>query len=144
MLTVLGDDAMSDDTNERRLQPRHRSFLQGRIFFNGRRSSLDCLIRDISDDGARLKVSNSIALPEIIELHIPNRDETYRAKIQWRTGDELGVAFEREEASLSIVPNAPPTDLAGRVRRLETEMAALQRKLNELQNELHKRQTVGI
>ena len=128
--------------NERRSQMRQKSFLHGRIYFNNRRSSLDCLVRDYSDQGARLTISDSVALPEVVELHVPHKDETHRARVQWRTGYELGVAFGPNESAPSIVPDAP--DLAARVRRLEIEMAALQRKVNELQNELRKQQDTGI
>ena len=33
---------------ERRTSARKRSFLQGRIYYHQRRSSVDCLVRDIS------------------------------------------------------------------------------------------------
>jgi hypothetical protein len=135
---------MSATSDERRTLLRKRSFLQGRLYFNIRRSSLDCLVRDISDQGAKLKVSDSIAIPEFVELHIPNKDETYRAKVQWRTGFEIGVTFENEHESPSIVPGAAPADLPERVRRLEAEVASLHRKLNELQNELRHGQGSGI
>jgi hypothetical protein len=135
---------MSATSDERRTLLRKRSFLQGRLYFNNRRSSLDCLVRDISDQGAKLKVSDSIAIPEFVELHIPNKDETYRAKVQWRTGFEIGVTFENEQESPSIVPGAAPADLPERVRRLEAEVASLHRKLNELQNELRHGQGSGI
>jgi hypothetical protein len=128
---------MRDATKDRRSRSRQKSFLQGRVFFNNRRSSIDCLVRDFSDTGARLKVSESFAIPEIVELHIPNKDEAYRARVQWRVGDEVGVAFDAPDGSPSIVPNSP--DLLARVHRLETEMATLQRKVTELQNELRKR-----
>jgi hypothetical protein len=135
---------MSATSDERRTLLRKRSFLQGRLYFNNRRSSLDCLVRDISDQGAKLKVSDSIAIPEFVELHIPNKDETYRAKVQWRTGFEIGVTFENEQEAPSIVPSAGPADLLERVRRLEAEVASLHRKLNELQNELRHGQGSGI
>ena len=135
---------MSATSDERRTLLRKRSFLQGRLYFNNRRSSLDCLVRDISDQGAKLKVSDSIAIPEFVELHIPNKDETYRAKVQWRTGFEIGVTFESDQESPSIVPSAAPADLPERVRRLEAEVASLHRKLNELQNELRHGQGSGI
>jgi hypothetical protein len=135
---------MSATSDERRTLLRKRSFLQGRLYFNNRRSSLDCLVRDISGQGAKLKVSDSIAIPEFVELYIPNKDETYRAKVQWRTGFEIGVTFENEQEAPSIVPGAPPADLPERVRRLEAEVASLHRKLNELQNELRHGQGSGI
>ncbi len=135
---------MSATSDERRTLLRKRSFLQGRLYFNNRRSSLDCLVRDISNQGAKLKVSDSVAIPEIVELHIPNKDETYRAKVQWRTGLEIGVTFDDDQATPSIVPSAGPADLLERVRRLEAEVASLHRKLNELQNELRHGQGSGI
>jgi hypothetical protein len=135
---------MSATSDERRTLLRKRSFLQGRLYFNNRRSSLDCLVRDISSHGAKLKVSDSIAIPEIVELYIPNKDETYRAKVQWRTGFEIGVTFENDQEAPSIVPGAAPADLPERVRRLEAEVASLHRKLNELQNELRHGQGSGI
>ena len=135
---------MSATSDERRTLLRKRSFLQGRLYFNNRRSSLDCLVRDISNQGAKLKVSDSIAIPEIVELYIPNKDETYRAKVQWRTGFEIGVTFDDDQATPSIVPSAGPADLLERVRRLEAEVASLHRKLNELQNELRHGQGSGI
>ena len=97
---------MSSTSDERRTRARQRSFLQGRLYFNNRRSSLDCLVRDISGTGAKLKVSDSVAIPEIVELHIPNKDETYRAKVQWRTGFELGLTFDGDQDAPSIVPGA--------------------------------------
>jgi hypothetical protein len=131
--------------NERRVSARQKSFLQGRIFFNNRRSSVDCLVRDISEHGAKLKFSETIAVPEVVELYIPNKDETHRARIQWRWGEEVGVAFDSDEmASPSLVPGMPATDLAARVQRLEKDMAVLHRKVNELQNELRSRQGSDI
>ena len=45
---------------DKRLTPRLRSFLKGRVLFNGGQNSLDCLIRDISSSGARLELSASV------------------------------------------------------------------------------------
>ena len=124
---------------ERRTSARQKAFLQGRIHFNNRRSSIDCLVRDLSEQGAKLKLSETVTIPEVMELQIPNRDESYRARVQWRTGQEVGVAFGPDKGSPSIVPSQP-VELAGRVQRLETEMAALTRKVKELQSELRKNQ----
>src|SRR5436190_12856484 len=79
--------------SERRTTTRQKSFLQGRILFNNRRSSVDCLVRDISEYGAKLKFSEAITVPEVVELYIPNKDESYRARVQWRLGEGRGVAL---------------------------------------------------
>src|SRR5262245_34003105 len=110
------NESRGRETAMNELRPRvPEELLQGRIYVNNRRSNRDCLILDFSDRGAKLTISDSVALPEVVELYIPHEDETYRAKVQWRTGFELGVAFNVQEDSPSIVPNTP--DLAGRVRK---------------------------
>jgi hypothetical protein len=116
---------------ERRSSSRKRAFLQGRLYFDHRRTSIDCLVRDISHEGARLKFAHAPVTPEVFELHVPNRDETFRARVQWRTGEEIGVTFDGAEDA-PLVPAAAPTDLAARVNRLERDLGLLQRKFNEL------------
>jgi hypothetical protein len=126
--------------SERRSSSRKKSFLQGRIFFNNRRASVDCLVRDISDAGAKLEFAESINVPEAMELYIPNREEIHRARVEWRTGNEVGVSFGDVQGSPSIAPELPAADLATRVHRLETEIIALRRLVNELRAEQRKQQ----
>ena len=129
--------------SERRFISRKRSLLQGRVFYNNRRSSVDCLIRDISDTGAKLKFSESIAVPEVMELYIPHKEEIRRARVQWRAGGEIGVGFVDEVQSPPTAPDmavgdAPGRDLAARVLRLESEVQSLRRVVNELRAENRK------
>ena len=118
---------------ERRSASRQKSFLQGRIFFNNRRTSVDCLVRDFCQHGARLKFASMTATPDVVELYLPNKDESYRAKVQWRNGDELGVVFDSEERAPPLVPLAPVADWSARIHKLEHDLGLLQRKFNELQ-----------
>jgi PilZ domain len=126
--------------DERRVSLRQKSFLQGRIYFNNRRSSIDCLVRDYSETGARLKLSETATVPEAMELYIPNREAMHRARVEWRSGDEMGVSFGDEMRAPSIAPDVVPGsgDLAARVQRLESEVAALRRVVNELRTESRK------
>jgi hypothetical protein len=125
---------------ERRSVSRQKSFLQGRIFFNNRRTSIDCVIRDFSEHGARLKFSSMIAMPDVVELYIPNKDESYRAKIHWRNAGEIGVGFDFDEGSPPLAPGAPSADWSARIHKLEHDLASLQRKFNELQAMLRQMQ----
>ncbi|MBI3434696.1 MAG: PilZ domain-containing protein [Proteobacteria bacterium] len=119
---------------ERRAHPRKRSFLQGRIFYDHGRSSIDCLVRDLTGFGARLKFSNAMAMPDAFDLHIPNHDQIYRARVEWRSDDEAGVSFIGAAAEANEAAGA--ADLATRVRVLETELAALRRVVQRLRAEL--------
>ena len=121
--------------SERRISPRQRSFLKGRIVFNGGQSSLDCLIRDMSSMGARLELSGSVTLPDRFDLYLPHRDETWRAHLQWRRGGQIGVAFDQIDGAQPEMPTATP-DLAGRVQKLEAEIGLMRVLLAQMKADL--------
>ncbi len=117
-------------TTERRRVARQKSFLRGMIYFNNRRSAVDCLIRDISNFGARVIFSDSIQTPDILDLYIPQKEQTLRARVIWRHGTEVGVGFE--QATQPDHPGEASGDLAERVTKLEAELAAMKRILKKL------------
>ena len=65
------------------------------IQFNNRRNVVDCLIRDISPYGARLIFSDAVTTPDVLDLYIPQKEQTLRVHVIWRHGQEAGVAFPR-------------------------------------------------
>ena len=126
---------------ERRQGSRQKSFLRGCIYFNNRRTVIDCLIRDMSDHGARLRFSDSISTPDSFELHIPQKNQTLRVVARWRHGMDVGVAFADGARinSTSAPPSAQATSappdlatLADRVQKLEAEVADMRRLLRRL------------
>jgi hypothetical protein len=122
---------------ERRSSSRQRSFLQGRIYYNNRRSSVDCLVRDVSDAGAKLVFAGAVTIPDVVELYLSNKEEVRRARIEWRKGDETGVSF-RFEDSADAGALAASTDLFGRVLKLERECASLKRVVSELRADIRR------
>jgi hypothetical protein len=121
---------MSDKRNAARL----RSFLKGRVLFNGGQTSLDCLIRDWSPTGARLELSASVALPDRFDLYLPHRDETCRAFLRWRRGAQVGIAFDQAD-SPAEAPPVPP-DVAARVQQLEADLSLMRLLLAQMKSEL--------
>ena len=59
---------------ERRRSSRRKSFLRGCIYFNNRRSAIDCLVRDLSAAGARLIFSAAVNVPDVVDLYIPQKE----------------------------------------------------------------------
>ncbi len=118
-------------TSERRQKLRKRTFLKGRILFNKGASSMDCLVRDFSEAGARLELGETNTLPDVFDLFIPQKEATLRASLRWRHDDAIGVAFV--EAQKPAAPEPPPvaaidpsvTVLLRRIAELETENATL-------------------
>lgn len=125
--------------DERRHTPRHRTFLQGRVFYNNRRQSADCIIRELTEEGARLSFTDPVALPHAFELHIPNRDQTLRVETVWNHGTDVGVSFARQEmhAAPALAPaaHAAPHEqtMLERIEKLEKELAALRRRISEIE-----------
>lgn len=119
--------------SERRISPRKKSFLRGCIYFNKRRSSVDCLIRDVSKTGARLIFSSTVATPDVVDLFIPQKEQMLRAYVQWRHGDEIGVAFTPMSQPQEVARSKGTGDVAQRLQQLEKEVAALRRIVRRLQ-----------
>lgn len=117
---------------ERRAVTRHKSFLQGRIYFNNRRSAVDCLIRDISDQGAHIIFSDTISIPDVVDFYVPQKDQTLRARVEWRHGEEAGLSFEQAVVPQDPGQPTPPEDLATRVHNLEAEVAQLWKMIKRL------------
>jgi hypothetical protein len=119
--------------NNRRSSARNRSFIRGRIQFNNGQASFDCLVRDLSQTGARLAVTGSAPLPDVFELLLPSRDARFRAQVRWRHADEIGVAFLNADAPLGAT-----ADPMSRLTELEAENAKLRKLVDQLRAELRK------
>ena len=121
-----GNSSSDSASTERRREHRLRSYLGGQIAFNHRRSTMDCLVRNVSGGGARLAFPGPVTIPDEFDLHIPHREERHRVRVVWRGEDELGVGFVR-----GAPPAAVSLDQAGRLRALEAENAALRERLSD-------------
>ena len=115
--------------NERRTAKRMKSFLRGLIYFDKRRGASSCLIRDMNEEGARVIFSEAITLPDTVNLHIPQKEQTLRARVSWRRGDEIGLSFSVKPAD---VPDAAA--LMQRVAQLEAENHKLRRMIRRLKH----------
>jgi hypothetical protein len=119
---------------ERRSLVRHRTLIKGRIYFNNRLASMDCIVRDLAAGGGRLEFSENVTLPESFELYIPNKDEYFNAHVQWRKGKNLGISWSPElVAKQRGEQGRPEQTIADRVTKLEHDFAVLQKRLDALQ-----------
>jgi PilZ domain-containing protein len=116
---------------ERRTSRRHKSFLRGVIHFDKSRGGTNCLIRDLSDTGARIVLSPAVTIPNTVELQIPQRGQTFRAQVQWRRADEIGLAFSDPRAETA----RRESGLLERIAELEAEITTLRRTIKRLKRE---------
>ncbi|MGB9366638.1 MAG: diguanylate cyclase [Xanthobacteraceae bacterium] len=78
---------------ERRNENRSRTLLAGKIAFNGRRSVIDCIVRNLSDNGACLQITNSAGMPTTFELVLEGEARGRSCKLVWLTDTRAGVEF---------------------------------------------------
>jgi PilZ domain len=77
---------------ERRSEMRRRTLLDGRLAIN-RLSTLDCVVRNMSAQGARLlcRIAPSVEIVRLEIKAVPGFKQT--ARVVWRRLEDCGVEF---------------------------------------------------
>lgn len=118
---------MARTIDEPKVAVRQRTFLRGTVYYDNRRASIECTIRDLSDSGARLTFEHPVTVPDSIELFIAQKQQTLPAHVRRREPYEIGIAFEIERA---LEPRrTADAELQTRVETLEAEIKVLKRML---------------
>lgn len=79
-------------TEDNRNAQRHRTLKGGSIVVNNGFSTFDCTIRNLSESGAKLAVTNALGIPEQFELAMHD-GRRFACEVAWRTQTEIGVRF---------------------------------------------------
>ena len=88
----------------------------------------DCVVRNISENGASLEFGNAVKLPkEQMSLTIARKGRSFLARIIWWRDNFVGVAFSDTQPAVS--------DLDERLRKSEAKKRQLQRRIKELLGE---------
>jgi hypothetical protein len=79
---------------ERRRAPRQRALLSAKLATVDGTQTLDCVIRNISPDGALIETNSPHLVPR--ELHLVQiKDGTvWDAEVIWRNGNRVGLALK--------------------------------------------------
>ena len=111
---------------EHRIATRNRTLLPAQIEIYDSGVRLECVIKDLSETGARVALSGAVAVPRSFRMHIPKLNRSLMATIQWRRGELIGIAFEPEDESAHAA-DAPEDRI--RIQKLEAEIGRLRRTL---------------
>ena len=88
---------------ERRRSPRKSCTLGGRLFYGLAGLSIDCIIRDISDHGARIAVPSAAwRAPKEIHLLSLREGKVYSGEVVWNRGRYLGLNFSQVQQAESV------------------------------------------
>jgi PilZ domain len=112
---------------ERRKIQRGRTYLGSRVAFNNRCSTIDCLVRNMSQDGAKIVFSSPLTIPSEFDLMIHQKGHSRRARVVWRREMEAGVEFLAAHAATVV-----SIETARQIRKIESDRDALARRVAQL------------
>ena len=75
-----------------RQHDRGRTLKSGKIITMGG-GVIDCVIRDRSETGARIRIGATSPLPKTFELQFTSDGAKRRAELRWQHGIDAGVVF---------------------------------------------------
>jgi hypothetical protein len=111
---------------DRRQSGRDKVYFGGVAEINERSSTMDCVVRNISERGACLEIDETAKLPEKLRLNIPRKGHLYLADLIWRHANRVGLAFR------TMVMDPEASDLDERLRRSQIKQRQLKRRIREL------------
>jgi hypothetical protein len=116
---------------DRRQNAREKVIYGGVAEVDERGATRECVVRNISETGARIEFNNVVKLPkEQMSLTIARKGRSFLAKIIWWRDNFVGVAFSSEQPY-----DLPVSDLEERLRKSEQKKRQLQRRIKQLLGE---------
>lgn len=76
---------------DRRSEQRRRIFKGAVLRFDGGYASRECVVRSLSEHGARLSFGDALAIPAHFEMRISDQVAFRKVEVCWRRGGDVGV-----------------------------------------------------
>lgn len=111
---------------DRRRSARDKVIYSGFAEIGDDGATRDCVVRNISDQGAKIEFSTAVKLhKEQMSVAIARKGRSFLARVVWWRYNFVGVAFSSES-------ELPVSDLDERLRRSEQKKRQLQRRIKKL------------
>lgn len=114
---------------DRRARVRDKVFFGGMAEISQTGSTVDCIVRNLSDSGACVEFDSAKPIPDEVNLTVARKGRSYLARMIWRQANLVGLAFR------TMITDASESDLDARLRRSEKKKRQLQRRINQLLGE---------
>jgi PilZ domain-containing protein len=89
-------------------------------------TTMDCVVRNLTDQGACIEIDRGTRLPEQVNLAVARKGRSYLAEVIWRQANMVGLAFR------TMFTESPESDLDVRLRRSEKKKRELQQRIKQL------------
>lgn len=93
-----------DPEENRRGARRFRVLKRGQIIIANGMSTIDCVVRDLSEHGARISVEDPIILPENFSFMLVEEGTIYPAFKRWQHGKSIGIEFSDSTQPSPVKP----------------------------------------
>src|SRR3984885_12825932 len=119
--------------SEHKLMPKGRTLLAGKVISNFGQSTIDCVVRRLSDHGATISVESPLGIPRHFQLLILDEGIPRPCKVAWQSDKELGLEFELADA-VDPYPVAQPAPIERPIEHIvRGQMLALRSALDEIE-----------
>jgi PAS domain-containing protein len=109
-----------------------RTLLAGKIISNFGQSSIDCVVRRMSDRGATASTESPLGISSHFHLQIPGEGPPRPCKLVWQSGKEFGLEFESTDTKDDAPAAREPSERrAGSIA--SGQMLALRAALDEIE-----------
>jgi PilZ domain len=117
--------------HDRRQLFRNRVYYGGELAFNGRNSTLTCIVRNFSTRGAKIEIEGSAVLPDKFDFTVERKGLSCLAHLVWRNQTQAGVVFAEAHAADDVAP----LDWARKLRANQRANRLLRSRIEQLRSE---------
>lgn len=87
--------------HERRGGDRQSIYTRAKCFLDHLNASVECIVLDVSRGGARLRIADSLVLPDEFDLLLSYQGERQRVRLRWRRKKDIGVEFVKPRGTVT-------------------------------------------
>ncbi len=91
-------------TDDKRTAARRRMLIAGKLVYGNGAMSCACTIRDLSETGAKIKLSGSEPIAHDVYLIDIKNAAVYEASVSWRAPPEYGLRFTARHDVQALPP----------------------------------------
>ena len=113
---------------DRRQSVRDRVIFGSVASINERGSTMDCVVRNMSEGGLCVEFDETAKLPDEMRVTVVQKGCSFFARTMWRRAGRVGLAFR----TMTAAGLPASTDLDERLRRSERKKRQLQRRIKDL------------
>lgn len=73
---------------------RGRTLLAGKVIFNFGQSTVDCIVRRFTEDGASIELESGLGIPDRFQLSVASERMVLPCRVVWQSERQVGVKFE--------------------------------------------------